>query len=499
MLIKYCRHTKLVTELENAQAKFKKSAVADEFIFFQNEIGRVLTDHNDYTFNTKLKLNNSGTKLVTESSGYYQLYYYNQPDTLHISDSVFTLLPIVSSPTLNKQNCLEYINMSTVLGNETVFNEIKKFCPHAIYDLDTLTYHKLQSFQSTNEAGLQALEKRLKTYFEALKKLDQPIYVDLSGGYDTRTVLSCLIHFGVPYELVTNNRSVEVSSDLIIAKKIAERLNKTLIVVDIEPAEIDYRNIDPLIQTDMVRGIDIAFRLKQEIENKAQLEGVKIGGWGAEMIRNQYATNKSFDQIVSGFAYKKLIFKSVQEEVDYLRNISSKLKEEMAYWNINSQSPQFSKFIHYHIKARHWAGTMLTMRNRHTATLFPFYHPDISFVCNSFENNNQIQIELIEKFAPILKGIPYSSADKPLDTRAKIVYFYKKWERKILRKLGVKSIIKSGADYFFPFNTYIDENVLIDFLGVSIDYLYRTNQKQLISRYCVILTVFKNHLKGKVI
>ena len=67
MLIKYCRHTKLVTEIENAHAKFKKSAVADEFIFFQNEIGSVLTDHNDYTFNTKLKLNNSGTRLVTES------------------------------------------------------------------------------------------------------------------------------------------------------------------------------------------------------------------------------------------------------------------------------------------------------------------------------------------------------------------------------------------------------------------------------------------------
>jgi hypothetical protein len=494
MLIKYCRHTKLVTEIENAHAKFKKSAVADEFIFFQNEIGSVLTDHNDYTFNTKLKLNNSGATLVTESSGYYQLYYYNQPDTLHISDSVFTLLPIVSSPTLNKQNCLEYINMSTVLGNETVFNEIKKFCPHAIYDLDTLTYHKLQSFQSTNESGLQALEKRLKTYFDALKKLDQPIYVDLSGGYDTRTVLSCLIHFGVPYELVTNNRSVEVSSDVIIAKKIAERLNKTLIVVDIEPAEIDYRNIDPLIQTDMVRGIDIAFRLKQEIENKAQLEGVKIGGWGAEMIRNQYATNKSFDQIVSGFAYKKLIFKSVQEEVDYLRNISSKLKEEMAYWNINSQSPQFSKFIHYHIKARHWAGTMLTMRNRHTATLFPFYHPDISFVCNSFENNNQIQIELIEKFAPILNGIPYSSADKPLDLTSKLVYTYKKWSRKIYRKLGLKNRLRSKMDYSFKAELFYDDEILNKLLNLSMKHLEQTNQTQFIPRYCTILSIFKNYI-----
>ena len=77
MLIKYCRHTKLVTELENAQANFKKSAVADEFIFFQNEIGKVLQDQNDYIFNSKLKLDKEHTTLTTESSGYFQLYYYN--------------------------------------------------------------------------------------------------------------------------------------------------------------------------------------------------------------------------------------------------------------------------------------------------------------------------------------------------------------------------------------------------------------------------------------
>jgi hypothetical protein len=494
MLIKYCRHTKLVIELENAQANFKKSAVADEFIFFQNEIGKVLQDQNDYIFNSKLKLDKEHTTLTTESSGYFQLYYYSQADTLYISDSVLGLLPEIETPTLNKQNCLEYINMSTVLGNETIFYEIKKFCPHAIYDLDTLTHSKLQSFQSTNEAGLQALEKRLKIYFEALKKLNQTIYVDLSGGYDTRTVLSCLIHFGVPYELVTNNRSVEVSSDVIIAKKIAERLNKRLIVVDIEPAEIDYGSIAPLIQTDIVRGIDIAFRLNHEIENKAQLKGIKIGGWGAEMIRNQYATNKSFEQIIAGFAYKKLNFKSASEESDYLKNIALKLEEELAFWNINSQSPQFSKLLHYQVKARHWAGTMLTMRNRHTATLFPFYHPDISFVCNSFENNNQIQTELIKKFAPILNGIPYSSADKPLDMVSKLVYIYKKWSRKISRKLGRKNSLRSKMDYSFNAELFYDDERLNKLLNLSLKHLEQTNQTQFIPRYCTILSIFKNYI-----
>jgi hypothetical protein len=144
--------------------------------------------------------------------------------------------------------------------------------------------------------------------------------------------------------------------------------------------------------------------------------------------------------------------------------------------------------------ARHWAGTMLTMRNRHTATLFPFYHPDISFVCNSFENNNQIQTELIKKFAPILNGIPYSSADKPLDMVSKLVYIYKKWSRKISRKLGRKNSLRSKMDYSFNAELFYDDERLNKLLNLSLKHLEQTNQTQFIPRYCTILSIFKNYI-----
>lgn len=495
MLIKYNRRLKNLTEIENSETRIVQLIDRNQLVFCQNEIGIVLKDTENYCYNSKLHILDNVCHLTTESSGYFQLYYHNTLNEIYISDSIFKIVPLVNELTLNKQNCLEYINMSTVLGNETIFNEIKKFKPHSVYDLDKMSDKKLAILSYDTTANIASLEHAIETYFQALKKLNQTIYVDLSGGYDTRTALSALIYHQVPFELVTNNRLESVSPDIKIAEKIAKKLNKELNIINIEPSTIDPNDFSAIDFSEMVRGLDVCFRLKEEISNKTNLNGIKLGGWGAEMIRNQYGSDKTFDQIINGFAYNKLKLSNKTEEKDYLTNIKNKLENELDFWEINQNHPKFSQLLHYRIKARHWAGSMLTMRNNHTSTLFPFYHPEIALISNLLPENNTYQNQLIKKYAPMLVDIPFSSGDKPLSKVEQIKFESEKFLRKLLRKLGIKNTLKTTTDYPFPIYEIKDNPIFAEFLNISKDHLIKTNQNHLITKYFVILSIVNRFIK----
>lgn len=494
MLVKLDTKSHEISIIDNNHIDLLSNEQTKTIVFHQNAIGQSLPDTNNYCYNSKLEISALSLKLTTESSGYYQLYYYELQDFIYISDSIFLLLPHVADLSLNKQNCLEYINMSTVLGNETVFNEIKKFEPHTVYDLKHHLKNKISAFSYKQTETFESLLVALEHYFLALKKTNQTIYVDLSGGFDTRTVLSCLIHFEIPYELVTNNRSESVSPDIKIAKIIAAKLNKKLHVINIEPSSINPNDTAVISSTQMVRGFDIACRLKEEIINKSKLSGIKVGGWGAEMMRNQYGSTKSFEQIVDSFAYKKLKLHNNEDDKAYLEAVSNKLKAEMIFWELEPDMPHFSQLLHYRIKARHWAGSMLSMRNNFTPTLFPFYHPNIALISNLLPDSDHYQTELMNKFAPVLAGIPFSSADKPIDKLSGLIFYFQKLKRKVFRKLGLFSQIKSTTDYPFPVNQIPDNKEFANFVGVSKDYLIKTNQLNLVTKYFVVLSLFNNYI-----
>lgn len=162
--------------------------------------------------------------VITDRYGIYNLFFFASPDAIIISDNIGEIVSHLPSVKLNRQSIMEFLNFGFVLGTKTHIKGIEKFKPATIYAvtngliLSEETYWQYFSGKERGEtkAGLRDL---FNSHISTGLKLEERISLPLTGGFDTRTILSTCLPAKERLHCYTHG--LRSSFDVKIARKIS--------------------------------------------------------------------------------------------------------------------------------------------------------------------------------------------------------------------------------------------------------------------------------------
>lgn len=161
--------------------------------------------------------------IITDRYGIYSLFYFKNDYFINISDSVLEISKDIKFE-LNQESIIEYLNFGFKIGNKTHISNIYQFGAAKIYSMDSKlsftkkTYwfflDKLNNNKIPNDKFCEIFNEHIKTAF----KLENLISLPLTGGLDTRTILSACLPKKEKLHCYTHG--IKNNSDIKLAKKI---------------------------------------------------------------------------------------------------------------------------------------------------------------------------------------------------------------------------------------------------------------------------------------
>lgn len=166
--------------------------------------------------------------LVGDNSG--SQYFYFDESNKRFSDSFVALRKQINNPTLDYSAISELFTLGAILGEDTIVKEIKKSDSNYYFIVDDncirklpkklVPFNKIDKFKNSFEPIMQKLLSKIKR---------DRIGAVLTGGTDSRVILSYLYYAGIKPELfLTGHKD---NSDVPIAEEISEKLGLKLEVI----------------------------------------------------------------------------------------------------------------------------------------------------------------------------------------------------------------------------------------------------------------------------
>jgi asparagine synthase (glutamine-hydrolysing) len=139
------------------------------------------------------------------------------------------LLASLGGTTLDALGCEEFLRAGVIYEDRTLFREVKKLAPATIYRFASGKLAGAQAYWQMADLNPEALdgERAIRQLSEklvsAVKRIAEvygrPV-CDLTGGYDSRSVVAAFLSAGIPFE--TTVTGAESDADVIISKGLSK-------------------------------------------------------------------------------------------------------------------------------------------------------------------------------------------------------------------------------------------------------------------------------------
>jgi len=255
--------------------------------------------------------------IITDKLGSFPVYYFEDEDTIQITN-ILLLLAKKNNVSINHQAFAEYISFDYCL-NSTLFNEIEPLNMGTIYQFGrerrVYTYDEVfDDIQFNKYADLaEVANEARETLVNNLSFLtsDDRIFVDLTGGFDTRTMATILNSMGTAFDCGICGEQVHKES------KIAARVAQILGVKLLEDIKITDRRLFRVI-------LDQHFTITT---------GVPMLYHSSELINYYQYIEREYDIHLTGFGGTELTIRTLPK----LNLFSSKINknslfQKYRYW-----------------------------------------------------------------------------------------------------------------------------------------------------------------------
>ena len=172
----------------------------------------------------------ANNRIYLDTAGVLGVFYSPEviSSSLHVA-CTYLCIPMVYPDIKLKEN------PDFVPGMQTTYPEIKRLLPSQVLHMDTLTYHTRPLLpegiikESTDKAQIELLTKHYECSLKNMSKefYGQKIWLAITGGIDSRTVLAMLEKSGLPYQLFTLEHNHISDGDVIIPAMLAKTLKRT--------------------------------------------------------------------------------------------------------------------------------------------------------------------------------------------------------------------------------------------------------------------------------
>jgi asparagine synthase (glutamine-hydrolysing) len=238
--------------------------------------------------------------LFNDRYGMHRMYYHVNKEAFVFSTEVKAILNIFPElKQINMQSLGEYFTCDCVLENRTFFNDIfllpqgSSWSFSGDHNPERRQYFSLQDFESASPVEDDSSYQELKTTFHALLPkyfaATQPVAMSLTGGIDTRMILSCKDPAPGTLPCYTFGGTFRDCYDVRIARLLAEKCRQPFSVL---PLGKDYLSHFPEYAEKSVYISEGALSAASSYELYLNRLARKIapvrmtGNYGGEVLRN---------------------------------------------------------------------------------------------------------------------------------------------------------------------------------------------------------------------
>lgn len=383
--------------------------------------------------------------LVTDPLGGSKIFHNNEHSIF--SSSFLAVAKNTSPLSIDKQGVYEYCFQETNYAETTIFNEIKTLDSQFIFELtaDVIKTHPKNirpDFETTNAPYDQLIEQHselLKTQMsQIISSHEGNISTALSGGYDTRLMLSLLIKSGANPALYVYGE--DDSADVRVAKNIAAGEHLKLKHINkanhLRPSPEDYPEIvrDNFYAQDGYPGegiFDFGANMTTRRE-RAKNDTLILNGGGGEIYRNFFYLpdrNYSVNDLLNVFycRYTKSFCTDKFSEKTYRDNLRTKIITALNLEGDTMSRAQL-EYAYPAFRLRYWTARDNNNNTRLSSYLTPFICYETIMATLKlpleFKTHGKFQGDLINKISPALAaynsdyGYPFN-APVPLKSRIK--------------------------------------------------------------------------------
>jgi len=369
--------------------------------------------------------------VILDRYGAYSLFYFRNKNNLVISDILSEITKHIKNIRINQQSIIEYLNFGFKLGNKTHIKDIFEFEPATIYQIKKdLTIkekrywnylEKIKDEKISNEE----LGEIFNTHILNATNLEKKISLPLTGGIDTRTILSACLP--IKKKLHCYTHGIRSSYDVKLALKICRYFNIEHSLYDLDKKWI-YK-IPSLLKknAEIFNGLvsSLSFLHVKESYKKEEKNGdlFLTGVLGNEIWRcvlgKKVVNAKDINEIsaiITNHYMKKIgclknIYKGYNEK-QIIEKIQDSVKQELIQVSEISDPVAQTEFFVYKNYCSNWASNSLKAAGKHFKVVSAMLQKDF------IQNNRLLNLRekssgFIEKYI-ISKNSSYL-AKLPLD------------------------------------------------------------------------------------
>ena len=273
-----------------------------------------------------------GITIFGDRAAAYDIYYYiGQDGQFFVSNVLYDMVAIIRERvSLHSMNLMEYACTNNIFGDETIFNEINRLAGTqyltiesgvlSVNDIPDVSMWPLIEDEKVEDVAKRLAEKFSYKAGVVAKVLGAPT-ISMTGGLDSRLVLSAFLSAGVKPHLFYGRSNTYIASpikeDELVLKELADKYGLTWEIQDWDTTEPEKEWDKYLERYGFLYMHWGACKAILESYENAQSKAI-VFGFGGEGFRNSFplpTTNLTFtiDEIVD--AYGVYAYRS--NEVNY--------------------------------------------------------------------------------------------------------------------------------------------------------------------------------------
>lgn len=299
-------------------------------------------------------------------------------------------------------NVLERNSRLNVVGNEVSIHQVDDF-NNLMYTLDPSKNY----YDEITELFLDS--------FSYFKKHDTDYILGLTGGKDSRLVVSAMDYLGLNVGTITSG--FPDNPDAIVASRIAKTLNIPHKINEpsrgkpIISADLFYRTVNVIRNCE---GMLYSYENISGSSGKFDASKVSLGGQGGEIFRGGYAKTanvKSRDELlnhlIKGFIKYKAVIK--RKEVDnYKRFLEDFIDSHPRHLNYNDILNSF--YLSY--RSGRWSSIARSAYTMGSYSYSPFFETRLvkkaQLLKTQYGSNEQLIYNILLRIAPELTKLPFA-------------------------------------------------------------------------------------------